>query len=179
VRVLREHSVLDGIDPPTRLLIERVVAQHNRARLPRDEDDGCLFFLKLLRDADKLDIWRVVTEYYQSTGTPRSNVIELGLPDVPLLSDPVATAVAAGKTAKAEDLRTLNDFKVLQMAWVYDLNFAYTCRVAAERRYLDKIYSTMPQSASIREVYERTRAYLDDRCRSSAQGAAQPGGTAG
>jgi hypothetical protein len=97
-----------------------VVRYHNRASLPVGEEERCLFFLKMLRDADKIDIWRVVTDYYQNAGNKRNRTIELGLPDVDGVSGPVYESLMNGKIAQMADLKTLNDFKLLQIGWVYD-----------------------------------------------------------
>ncbi|MBW1803041.1 MAG: HD domain-containing protein, partial [Deltaproteobacteria bacterium] len=97
VKVIQANRVLDGLDPATADIIHRVVRYHNRAALPPGEKDRCLFFLKLLRDADKVDIWRVVTESYQKAGNNRNRTIELDLPDVDRVSDPVYEAMMNGR----------------------------------------------------------------------------------
>ncbi|OPX38947.1 MAG: hypothetical protein B1H12_01110 [Desulfobacteraceae bacterium 4484_190.2] len=71
---------METLDQSTADLIMRCVAYHNRAFLPEDESERCLFFARLLRDADKLDILRVVTDYYQRKAGDRNGAIELGLP---------------------------------------------------------------------------------------------------
>jgi hypothetical protein len=38
-----------------------------------------------------------------------------------------------------EDIKTLNDLKLLQMGWAYDLNFPRSFRLLSERRYLETI----------------------------------------
>jgi hypothetical protein len=45
----------------------------------------------------------------------------------------------AGKSVKVESLKTLNDFKLLQMGWVYDINFPRTFQLIRERGYLKMI----------------------------------------
>ena len=40
-------------------------------------------FLQLIRDADKLDIWRIFSEYYESSKHDRASAAGLGLPDLP------------------------------------------------------------------------------------------------
>jgi len=114
VKVLHKNSVLKILDQETRDLILRTVSYHNRAKLPEEEtEERCLFFTKLLRDADKLDIWRVVTDYYRKINSSRNGVIELGLPDSPEISRDVYMDMMVGRTVKTASLKTLNDFKVL------------------------------------------------------------------
>jgi hypothetical protein len=161
-KVIQANRVLDGLEPAAADLIVRVVEYHNLAALPVGEEERCLFFLKLLRDADKVDIWRVVTEYYQSAGNNRNQTIELDLPDIDRISDPVHEALMSGRLARMGDLKTLHDFKLLQIGWIYDVNFPRTFQIVQEKRYLEKIREALPRECPrITEVYERARAHLE------------------
>ncbi len=169
VKVLKKHKVLDKIDPPTRDLIFRVILYHNRAELPEDETEECLFFAKLLRDADKLDIWRVVTDYYHSKNESRNSSIELDLPDNPEISDGVCQDLLAGRIVKATSIKTLNDFKLLQMGWVYDVNFPRTFQIVKERNYIEMILSVLPQTDTVMEVYSKVKSFLERNCFGDSQ----------
>ena len=164
VKVLKKYKVLDEIYPPTRDLIFKVILYHNRAELPQDETEECLFFAKLLRDADKLDIWRVVTDYYHTRNGPRNNTLELDLPDIPDISDEVCQDLLAGRIAKATSIRTLNDFKLLQIGWVYDLNFQRTFQLVKERGYIEKILSVLPKTNIVMEIYSQVKSFLEIHC---------------
>ena len=41
-----------------------------------------------------------------------------------------------GRDGTKDSLTTLNDFKLLQLAWLYDLNFACSLRMVVERDYI-------------------------------------------
>ena len=165
VKVLKETRVMDRLAPATADTVLWAVGYHNRASLPDGEDGPRLFFLKLLRDADKIDIWRVVTDYYQQTGDSRNKTIELDLADTDLISDPVYGALKNGKIASIADLRTLNDFKLLQIGLIYDINFPRTFQIVQEKGYLEIIRDALPRaSVRAKEIYDRARAYLDGKC---------------
>ncbi len=161
VRIIKEQNILTGIDEETQSLILRVIAYHNRAALPPEETEICLLFLKMLRDADKIDIWHVVTNYYRQTNTKRNNGIELDLPDTPELSIKILDDLLAGRIAKTADMRTLNDFKALQMSWIFDVNFPYTFEVIQERKYLEKIRDAITDKKRAEALYALTRSYLE------------------
>ena len=40
-----------------------------------------MFYPKLIRDADKLDIWKVVTNYYNDKKGGKNKALELDLPE--------------------------------------------------------------------------------------------------
>jgi len=164
VKVLDSSDVLKGMHEDTQRLIKRVVGYHNRRTLPENETEECLFFAKLLRDADKLDILRVVTDYYSKKGDARNESIELDLPDIPDVSDEVCADVKAGRNVKTESLRTLNDFKLLQMAWIYDVNFPRTFQLIRDRNYLEAIRNTLPRTQMIADIHAHLWAYLKAHC---------------
>ncbi|MBN1104515.1 MAG: HD domain-containing protein [Deltaproteobacteria bacterium] len=162
VKVIRANRVLDGLEPASADIIVRVVGYHNLVALPVGEEERCLFFLKLLRDADKVDIWRVVTEYYQGAENNRNRTVELDLPDIDRISDPVHDALMNGRLARMGDLKTLHDFKLLQIGWIYDVNFPRTFQIVHEKEYLEKIRNALPRECPrINDLYERARAHLE------------------
>ena len=164
VKVLRKTGVLNMVDQSTADLILRGIAYHNRAFLPKDESERCLFFAKLLRDADKLDIWRVITDYYQRKKEDRNGVIELGLPDTPEISSEVCADLMAKRIVNVGYLKTLNDFKLLQMGWIFDVNFSRTFELIQERHYLEMIHDTLPQTKKVTEIYLTVQSYLKGHC---------------
>jgi len=161
VRVIRENRILDNLDPVSAKILIRAVGCHNNAWLPDRESTRSLLFLKLLRDADKVDIWRIVTEYYQSSGNNRNRTIELDLPDIDYVSPPVYSALMSDRLVQMTDLKTLQDFKLLQIGWIYDVNFPRTFQIVRENGYLETIRDALHQESSrIKEIYERARAHL-------------------
>jgi HD superfamily phosphodiesterase len=162
VEVIQSNRVLEGLEANAADIIVRVVGYHNRAALPAGEEERWFLFLKLLRDADKLDIWHIVTEYYQNAGNNRNESIELDLPDKDWVSNPVYEALLKGKIVQMTDLKTLHDFKLLQMGWIYDVNFPRTFQIVQEKKYLEKIRDALPrESRRITEVYALAREYLE------------------
>lgn len=163
VKILQENGVLNKLDKPMQSLILRTISYHNRRALPQQESATCLFFSKLLRDADKLDIWRVVTDYYYQKDEKRNNVIELGLPDTPEISCDVYKDLMDGRIVDVTHLKNLNDFKLLQIGWIYDVNFTPTFQRVRDRRYLEMIRDVLPKSNKIEEIFSVIQSYLDDK----------------
>jgi hypothetical protein len=161
VKVIQENAILDGIDSQTAQTIVHAVKCHNRAALPARENGRGLFFMKLLRDADKVDIWRVVTDYYRDARHERNQIIELNLPNTPDISDAVCRSLMKGEIVLMKDIRTLNDFKLLQIGWIYDVNFRRTFQIVREKGYLEKIRQALPEnSLRVKSVYEQALRYL-------------------
>jgi len=162
IEIIDKTGVLKSLDATEQALIRAVIGQHNRAVLPDTAESRTLFFLKLLRDADKIDILRVVIGHY--SGRDTNEAIPIGIPDVPAVSDAVLENVAAGRTVRFEDVRTLNDFKLLQVGWVYDLNFPRTYEIIRHRNYLDKIAAVLPRTDRVLHALAAARRSLMQPC---------------
>jgi putative nucleotidyltransferase with HDIG domain len=170
VNILKQERVLDRLPDPVKNLILKVIANHNRAQLPMEEDEKCLFFSRLLRDADKLDIWRVVTEYYQQKEAGGKNeAIELDLPDTPGISRKVFENMRRGMPVLFDDMQNLNDFKLLQAGWVYDVNFAPTLSRLKDRGYLKRLQRTLPDTGEIQSIFKVLEARIHGALQQASQ----------
>jgi hypothetical protein len=58
-------------------------------------------------------------------------------------------------------MATLNDFKLLQISWVFDLNFGPTFRAVHDRRYIEKIAANLPRTQEISEVVAIVQGYVE------------------
>ena len=163
VKVLQQEKALAILDEETRKLILKAVSYHNRLSIPEDESPVCIYFSQLLRDADKLDIFNIVSTYYSVNDTERNTAVELDLPDTPEVSEDILNSIKEGKMISMQQLRSLNDFKLLQMAWVYDINFQPAFQMIYERDYLQKIRGTLPASEKIDQIYSMLMSYLKKR----------------
>ena len=161
VRIMREEKVLKILPAVERRLILAAVFWHNRAAPPNGSDLRLRFFARLLRDADKLDIWRVITENYQRTNGPRNLILEHGLPDEPRIFPEVMAEALAGRQVDIRHLRTLNDFKLMQMSWIFDINYPQTFRAVLDRGYLEIIRDSLPDSEKIKRSYELARLHAE------------------
>jgi hypothetical protein len=159
--VLRRTKVLDVLASNEKQLIEKAIEYHGLMELPGDLDDECLLFSKLLRDADKLDIFYVVTDYYkQYRDDPEGFKLEIELPDEPGYSMAVVERLLAEKRIDYSALRTWNDMKLCQLGWVYDVNFPQTLRRIMERGFLENIFDFLPDNEDIRKVRKKIFDYV-------------------
>lgn len=165
VDILEREKLFSEINTATADILKKAILYHNRAELPADADPQVLFYSRLLRDADKLDIWRVVTEYYGRADRKRNGLIELGLPDNPGVSSEACKDLEQCTIVKAAHVKNLNDFKLLQLGWIFDINFEPSFRRIKKRRYLEKIYDHLPKSDAVKHVYQIVQNYLKKNAR--------------
>ncbi|HUX55398.1 MAG TPA: HD domain-containing protein [Bacteroidales bacterium] len=153
IKILTKYNVLDILDEEIQILILCSIRYHNQASLPDKETKTCLFYSRLIRDADKLDIWRVVTGYYHRKNGRRNVALELELPDTPGISKEVYKALMNRQSVEMKHVKNINDIKLLQAGWVYDINFKPTLDFIKERRYLEMIREALPESPEIDEIF--------------------------
>jgi putative nucleotidyltransferase with HDIG domain len=158
VEVLQECQILNHLDNDIQDIIRKAISYHNRLKIPDGESPRVILFSKLIRDADKLDIFDLVSTYYNGNG--RNAVIELDLPDEPGYSAEMLSDLFKNKLADMKKMRTLNDFKLLQLGWIYDLNFPITVKRIKERQYLEAIRKSLPVSDEIDELMAHLNEYL-------------------
>lgn len=165
-KVLIENKALAVLSREERDMVIRSVTLHNVFSLPGGLDERSLLFAKLIRDADKLDILRVVLEFFHQDGGGRAEAVALGLPDAPGYSPAVLKSVLERSMARKADMTTQNDFKLLVLSWLYDFNFTASLRMVSERGDIDRVAALLPDDAGIRDALAAVRAYMADRIRS-------------
>ena len=161
IEVIRSEGLLVQLSTEEQLLIEEAVRFHNMLALPERSASPTDRYIRLIRDADKLDIWRVFIEYYQLPEAERASAVGLGLPDLPEVSPACLDALASGGIVRLDQARVLNDFKLLQISWVYDLNFVTTKRLLRERNYLPQLAATLPDIPQLHKAVARAIASLE------------------
>jgi hypothetical protein len=161
VRVLEEGGVLAGLDAADRRLVLDAVAHHNRLSIPDGQPERAARLTRIVRDADKLDIWWTAISFFRGEPGDWSDSITLDLPDRPEITDEVFEAVMAGRLPRMDRLRTVCDFKVTQMGWVFDLCFERSFALVRERRFLEQLRDTMPPSGRRDRAFEAAQARVD------------------
>jgi len=161
IDVIRDENILAGIEPAEQILIEEAVRFHNMLAPPARIQSPTRQYINLIRDADKLDIWRVFVELLGLPPEERPSAATLGLNDLPgAVSGQCIAALNARSIVPLDTISCFNDFKLLQISWVYDLTYATSRRILRERGYIPALAATLPERADIREAVAKACASL-------------------
>jgi hypothetical protein len=163
VKVLRENRALDALDKTPRDILIKAILHHNRLSIPDGEDGNIILFSRLLRDADKLDIFKLVTDYYRNGSAVRNAAMELDLPDTPEVSADIMEGMLEGRLVESRQMKSLNDFKLLKMSWVFDIHFKPSLEAIRDRGYLKIIRDALPSSADVDKVFSHVSRVLETR----------------
>ena len=169
LREIAAHKVLSICLKAEKALIVKAVNYHNSLKLPAGENERTLHFIRLIRDADKLDIWKVFLEFFHEKNHRQNNVFVLGLREEPEYSNEFIEALHSQTMASMKDMKTLNDFKLLQIGWVYDLNFVPAVQVVQNHNIIERIEAVLPQTKEITAAVSHAKDYVKMRLENPGQ----------
>jgi len=162
-QALARHGVLDELVGRDRWLVRLSIMQHNRReltpRLASGEDQEALVLTRIVRDADKLDIVRVMLEQFKTRGE-KDPVVFFSLPDRPRdFSPAIVDDIEAGRIGDYGAMASTNDFALLLLSWINDMAFARTRRLYFERGYVRDLFALLPDQPRIAGL----KAHIHDR----------------
>lgn len=174
VKILKDEDVLETVSDAERRTIYLAISLHNVFKVPDAINGRDLLFTRLIRDADKLDIWRIFREYYMQPENERASAVGLGFPDLPQCSPDVLNCIGRREMVNLSTLKNLNDFKLLQLSWVFDLNFPASFDIVLDRAYIEGLSMTLPKERDVEDALGIVREFVagkaakgDIRCKDS------------
>ncbi len=118
----REKRMAMELSPIPHIVFS-AVGLHNRFALPQNLPEDIRLACLVVRDADKLDILRIM-DTHLSGQKPYNPTVVLRLPDISDLASPaVMAAVMENRIAAYSDLQSVNDFRLLLGSWLHDMHF--------------------------------------------------------
>ena len=109
--------------------------------------------MQLIRDADKLDIWKVFGDYCQNDQHPEAAIVQ-HLSDQPTWEPEIIEAILCRQMANFQDMKSVTDFMLLQLSWVFDLNYPESLKQAHRRGDLANIACALPDHQVIRRAVD-------------------------
>lgn len=119
-------------------VFRKAVENHNKLYIEDTLDERELFHARLIRDADKLDNFRVKLEETPQEAYPGRGFTEEILA-ASGISDAVMEAVRACRCVKLKDRKEPLDYYVCIMAFAFDLYFPYSCQYVLEHDFIGRM----------------------------------------
>jgi len=164
VRALRqEKASMPPIDASLRPLVLGGVILHNRRDIPRGISPELAVVAKIVRDSDKLDITRVMLDYLRPGGKT-SDVVTLHVADEPEKYSPeIIAQIQSGRIGDYSSMRFKNDFTLILLSWVNDLNFKASRQAFLDRGHAEELFGFLPDVPEI----ARLKGHIDATLRKS------------
>lgn len=163
IGILKENNILQSLVEETQELIFLTIRLHNKLQLPSKLNSRQLLHSSLLRDADKLDILKVLTDYYSDRNQVPNHTLTWELPKATQVSPAVAKEILAGKMVSKNEVKSEMDVKIMQLSWIYDINFKASIELIIKNRFMEKIYNTLPKNDMVIEIYRKIKVFAENK----------------
>lgn len=173
INIQRDHGTVSGkiiqqmefyghLPADVQTIILNAVENHNKLKLPKLDKDQENLFARLLRDADKLDIFDSANRFFKEKYGVQP-ILTADLNNSIEISEKILKSIFSGKAASFEDMKSMNDYKLVLLSMAFDLNFKYTFRIMSEKQYIQKIYETLPKRDHIIDVYRNIKLFVENK----------------
>jgi hypothetical protein len=160
VTVMRGADILDRLLPEHRRLVLGTVFLHNRTILPARLSFAQSLIVRIIQDADKLDIIPTVMATLDPAA-PAKRVVSLGLSlDPDHYSEAIYKKIARRQPVDVSEMVWLNDFKLMLLGWLPTLNFPASRKAVLERRYPERLMALLPPREELLALGEDIRSDL-------------------
>ncbi len=139
-QVVAESFPWEGSDEGRRDILG-AIGLHNRRELPEGLPGRTSLVVQLVRDSDKLDVLDVVRSY-----TERGRIGEL-LPKIRPeggYSRELLKELSEHGRGSYKNIATLQDFLLLQLSWILDLNYRPSFLLLKEKEWLEWLKDRLP-----------------------------------
>ncbi|MDO5425707.1 MAG: HD domain-containing protein [Eubacteriales bacterium] len=162
--VLEEEGILKELGERERRMVLTAVGNHNRFRIEEGLDEETLLLCRLIRDADKCDIFRVFAceDMVDTMGETVEQV------EKETVSDVVLEGILRHQSIRKEVRRTGLDKWVSFLGFVFDLNFVESMRILRVERYYRRPFERAdfrePETRRrVARILEEIEQYMDAR----------------
>ena len=159
-QILEKQDFLSKLSSGDRSVIMQATKLHNKRTIGENHQEDVLKIARAVRDADKLDIMRVLLNEYAKGKLDKTVILHLEESDE--ISPKVMAHLVKRENPLIADFVTLTDFKLAQLAWIYDLNYMHTKHEFRKRGFYDQIVSYLPDTPEIKAICKDMLTYLNE-----------------
>ncbi len=160
--VVSQSNILSSLSPIYRQSIFDGILFHNRREIPRNVRPESLPLVKLVRDADKVDIFRVVSESMEDRKLIEYINNAMNLQSNGSINHRALDEIRRKKIVSNENLKSEADFHLMRLSWVFDINYSATFKHIYDKKILEQIIHELPHDDEIQAVSNFILKYLRD-----------------
>ena len=149
LQVLENARALMVCEPADQEIIVAGVGYHNRRTVPSGLAANVRRLVLMIRDADKLDIMQTLYQVWKNDEIKCHPELILELDLEGPVNPRVLADIRARRSIAYVNIKSLADFFMTQVSWVYDLNFRPSYQRLARRRLLEQAAEVLPKDAVV------------------------------
>ena len=149
-------------------IISKAIYNHNKFKIEDNLSDVELLHCKLVRDADKLDNFRVKQEDKMKNIFPK--IYNEKTINYENISTKVYEDFMRHKCIKLDDRKTIVDYWVCVIAFIFDLNFDISLQYVKEKNYINTLidriqYNNSDTKQKMEDIRKCAKEYINNRCK--------------
>ena len=157
VKVLFKDGLINKfkLSEKDKAIVKLAILNHNRDKIQEGLADEQLLYAKMIRDADKLDIYYTMCKYdFKDT---------FWYPDFDCeeISDLIMNEFKNDKKVNYADIKNNADVIVIFYAYVYDLYFETTKNILKEKNYLEKFTEKVCKNFKSEKIHTQVKEILE------------------
>jgi len=161
IKILEENKVLEDLDDISQRIIIKAISLHNTKELLDNLNEEDSLFCKLIRDADKLDIFRIIIEYEKERQNNPNPALD-NLPYTPGYNKDLLEDILLSKKISNNSLKNYNDRKLYELSWISDLNFTFSLNYIKEKKVLETLINCLPENEEINRILKYLEQYIEN-----------------
>lgn len=144
---IRDFIDIDKYDD----IIEKAIRLHNKLNLPTNLSKKEELFCKMIRDMDKIDIYKqaAVNNKYTFKSVD--------------INEKILNDFKLGKTIIKNDAKSKSDFVMLYICFIYDINFNESFDILVETDNFDLFLSTIEVDADSEKLWKKVKELAFDK----------------
>ena len=147
-------------------IIKKAIYNHNKYAIEEGLDDRELLHCRIIRDADKLDNFRIRTKDKFEDMFPR--IYNKDTINTETISNKVYNDFMNEKCIELKDRKTIIDYWVCMLAFIFDLNFDISLKYVKDKNYIDILidrinYENRDTKVKMEEIRKCAKNYINRR----------------
>ena len=148
-------------------IIYKAIYNHNKYKIKKNLNEKELLHCRIIRDADKLDNFRVKEKDKIEDMFPK--IYNENTINYETVSEKVYEDFIQHKCIKLEDRKTIIDYWVCVIAFIFDLNFNISLQYVKENNYIDVLvdrieYKNKNTKQKMEDIRKCANKYIENRC---------------
>ncbi len=159
--VIKQEGVLSELSEIEEQIFLLSVKYHNKKFIPSGLLKDAYPYIKLLRDSDKIDVYPVMLDSFEEKNLFTKKIVHLGLEESEKISEEIFDDVIHERLPDKEAMKTITDFKVLLLGWIFDLNYRGSFIILKDLDLLNRLIQSLPDSSKASVIKGKIYSYLD------------------
>ena len=151
--LLKKRKFLNNFNTKEKNIILKAVKNHNKFKIEKGLNNRELMHAKIIRDADKIDIIRMIS---------KGNIFDFKSITYNISND-VNEDFFKHKLINNKKQASMGDKLIRNLSLVYDISFNESLKYLYKEKYFNKIYKRIPNNQVYKKYFDEINKYIEKR----------------